>query len=460
MRVLALAAAAVSAASLLVAPGPAAAGVELVPPFPPGRYADAGAIGLAVPGAGPTVTRESARNALLTGAVRSSILGGTPPGDAKLALGADGTPHVYVVLPPPGTSENDRRYPIAAVGEGFRGVLTSDSTRIAGLVSITDVANGRLRSVEVDDPVATLQRLDERIKRNERIRLPLELLLVAATIAAAFVRPRLAPRIVLVALAANLWLAGWWLVVPLAALAAVLPLPAASAAILVSYLAAMGIDAELVALSPLGPSQAGRFFGVSNLLETLLLLPALLGAALAGRAAALVAALALVTVGGNRFGADGGGLLVLLAGYGVLWLRLRGVRLTVRRTALLGAGAVACGLALVALDALLGGASHVTDALSSGPSDLFSDLADRLELSLRRTLAGPGPLVSALASLAGLTLVATRLRRGPATDAVLAALAVSLVVNDTPVDVLGLGCAVALAVARFEAVALPSPRRR
>ena len=33
-----------------------------------------------------------------------------------------------------------------------------------------------------------------------------------------------------------------------------------------------------------GPSQAGRFYGVSNLLETMLLLPALLGAALLGRA--------------------------------------------------------------------------------------------------------------------------------------------------------------------------------
>ena len=42
-----------------------------------------------------------------------------------------------------------------------------------------------------------------------------------------------------------------------------------------------------------------------------------------GRLGVAVAAVALVLVGGNRFGADGGGLLVLLAGYGVLVLRLQ-----------------------------------------------------------------------------------------------------------------------------------------
>ena len=132
-------------------------------------------------------------------------------------------------------------------------------------------------------------------------------------------------RALLVALAANLWLS------PVLAVAAglavlLLPLGWACAAILTAYLVAMGLDAETVALSPFGPSQSGRFYGINNLLETMLLAPALVGAALLGRAGVLVAALAFVTIGGTRFGADGGGIVVLAAAYLVLWLRLRGSR--------------------------------------------------------------------------------------------------------------------------------------
>ena len=45
---------------------------------------------------------------------------------------------------------------------------------------------------------------------------------------------------------------------------------------LAAYLLVLGFDPESVALSPFGPSQAGRFYGVSNLLETMLLVPAVL----------------------------------------------------------------------------------------------------------------------------------------------------------------------------------------
>ncbi len=96
------------------------------------RRRRSGAVGLAVPGAGPTVTRSSALNTLLTGGVESSILGGTPTGRPKLTLGGAEPPDVLVTLPPPGRTTNDRRYPIAVIGSGARGVLTSDSTRIVG----------------------------------------------------------------------------------------------------------------------------------------------------------------------------------------------------------------------------------------------------------------------------------------------------------------------------------------
>ena len=340
-----------------------------------------------MPGAGPTVTREAALAALLRGKLEHGLLGGIAPGENRIELGAPGEPEILVSLPPPGRSDNDVRYPIALLGE--RGLLTSDSTRIDGLVSVTDVATGRLRVVENDDPAQALEELDDRIERNSDWRLPLTIALAALLIALAIVRPRYALRALLVALAANLWLS------PLLAVAAgvavlLLPLGWACAAILLAYLVSMGLDPETVALSPFGPSQSGRFYGINNLLETMLLAPALLGAALLGRAGILVAGLAFVTIGGNRFGADGGGIVVLAAAYLVLWLRLRGERPSWRLAGLVAAGAVALALALLGLDAATGGSSHVTDAVGDGPAALAGDIADRIELSVRRTAASLG----------------------------------------------------------------------
>jgi mono/diheme cytochrome c family protein len=432
----------------LAVAAPASAAVRVVAPFPLERHAGSGAIGLAVPGAGPTVTRESALNTLLTGDVESSLLGGTPTGTPLIELGTGPPPDTLVVLPPEGRTENDR-YPIA-VTPGPKGVLTSDSTRIAGLVSLADVARGRLDVVAVDDPVATLQRLERRIERNDRIRLPLTILVGGLAYVAAVFAPRLAPRVILLALAANLWLAGWWVVALVGLAAALLPLGFACAAVIAAYLLVLGLDAEAIALSPFGPSQAGRFYGVSNLLGTLLLVPALLGASLLGRAGVGVAALALVAVAGSRFGADGGGLLVLLAAYATLLLRTIGARLDARRTAAIAVAAVVAGIALVGLDAALGGTSHVTEALGDGPAAVLGDVADRLELSARRTFAAPGPAFAALASLVVLVVVASKRPRRPLTDAALVAVLVSLVVNDTPGDVLGVGAVVAFVLRRFE----------
>lgn len=435
--------------SALAATPVAAGAVRIVDSIDLQTLAQRGAIGLAAPGAGPTVTRESALNTLRTGTVQSSLNGGTPAGKRLLEPGVGRPPDVLVVLPPAGRSDN-RLYPIAlADGRGGR-VLTSDSTRIPGLVSLADVATRRLRSVSVDDPVATVETLQRRIDRNERIRLPLSILAGGVAYLTALFFPRFGPRVVLLALAGNLWLAGWWVVALLAAAALVLPLGLACATVLAAYLAVLGLDPAAVALSPFGPSQAGRFYGVSNLLETFLLLPSLLGAALLGRLGVAVAGVAIVAVAGNRFGADGGGLIVLLAAYGVLALRLLEVRITTGRALVLGALVVLSGTALVALDALLGGTSHVTSALGSGPGTVAGDIGERLEASVRRTFADVGPAFAALASLAVAAWVATRRPRFPVTDALLAGLLVSLLVNDTPSDVLGVGAAAAFTLWRFE----------
>jgi len=432
----------------LAVAGPAAAAVRVVAPFAPERYAKTGAIGLAVPGAGPTVTREAALRTLLTGKVASSLIGGPKHGRPLITLGHGPPPDTLVVLPPRGKSEN-ARYPIA-VTPGPRGVLTSDSTRIDGLVSLADVAHGDLEVVTVHDPVATLERLEDRIERNDRIRLPLTVLVGGIAYIVALFAPRFAPRVLLLALAANLWLAGWWLVGLVALAALALPLGVACAAVLAAYLVVLGLDPGAVALSPFGPSQAGRFYGVSNLLETMLLVPALIGAARLGRAGAAVAALALVTVAGSRFGADGGGLIVLLAAYGTLLLRTTHARLGAARLVAVAAAAVALGLVLVAVDAALGGSSHVTHAVGGGPGELLGDLGDRLEISARRTFESFGPAFAALASLAVLLFVASRRPRGPLTDAMLVGLLVSLLVNDTPGDVLGIGAVGAFVLWRYE----------
>ena len=252
----------------------------------------------------------------------------------------------------------------------------------------------------MDDPVATLERLESRIERNDRIRLPLTVLLGAIAYIAAVLAPGLAPRVVLVGLAANLWLAGWWVVALVALAAVLLPLGLACAAVLAAYLVVLGVDPEAVALSPFGPSQAGRFYGVSNLLETMLLVPAVLGAGLLGRFGVAVAGLALVTVAGSRFGADGGGLLVLLAAYATLLVRTQRVRIDLKRGIAIAAAAVLAGIALVGLDAAVGGSSHVTQAVGDGPGAVLADIADRLELSARRTFESVGPAFAALASLA------------------------------------------------------------
>jgi hypothetical protein len=188
----------------LLAAAPAQAGVRVVAPFDPADYADRAAVGLLVPGAGPTVTRESALAALLRGKLEHGLLGGIAAGENRIELGAQGGPVILVSLPPPGRSDNDVRYPIAVLGQ--RGLLTSDSTRIDGLVSVTDIATGRLRVVAEDDPAQALEELDDRIERNSAWRLPLTIALAALLIVLAIVRPQHSLRTLLVVLAANLWL--------------------------------------------------------------------------------------------------------------------------------------------------------------------------------------------------------------------------------------------------------------
>ena len=161
---------------------------------------------------------------------------------------------------------------------------------------------------------------------------------------------------------------------------------------------------------------------------------------------AIVALASLVVVGWSRLGADGGGLIVYAAGFATLaLLGLRG-RVTVTRAALAAVAVIAVGLALVGIDALTGGSSHVTHAVGGGPDRVLSDLGHRLRLSWRGIVNKTDHLEIAVVSLVTLVVLAVLRPRSRTLDALLVALAVSLVVNDSGFDIIRFGALVAIAV--------------
>jgi hypothetical protein len=476
-------------------PGVAAAQelrVVVVPALEPGDLAaltDRGAVGLLVPDAGPETSAARARAALERGAVKNSILGGLPDGQSLLDVETAGAvpagPAIVLALPRGGEQPNDRRYPIAVLAEGYSGVLTSDSTRIPGLVSIVDVAptalgdDRALGSTADGDPLGTLNEVDRRIEANRDAKAVVLLLSLALIVAvAAFFPVGVLPAFAGVLLAnlalgavgaTEVWVDA--LVVVLAVGVSLLLARAGPVAhgllmaeVLGAYLVAMAVDERWIALSPLGPTQNARFYGLSNLLATLLLVPALAGAVLLGRRFGMwafvgVAGLALVTVGGSSFGADGGGAVVLLVAFAVLAALEHGLD---KRLAI-GAAAVA---AVLAVALAVGGSSHVTDALSDGPVGLAEDLGRRVQLSFERATAGWGVALLVFGGIAALAALALRERR-PVLLSLLAALGVSLLVNDSPNDVViaGLACYLVLSSApglarRAREPEIPVPRAR
>lgn len=437
-----------------------------------------GAVGLLVPDAGPETSYTRAFRALERGEVRNSLLGGTPSGRPLIKVRA--SPHlrskdpaIELSLPHGEIGPNDQRYPIAVYAPGYRGLLTSESTRIPGLVSIVDVAptalgrEGKLGWTPEENPVAALLELERRIREHREAKTPILLVSLALIAALALFRRRAVLPAFAAILLANLalgiwgWTDEWGVIVVGLFVAASLPLarlPLVAhglllAGVLAAYLLAMGIDAKWVALSPLGPTQNARFYGLSNLLATLLLVPALAGAAILGRAFGMwafgaVAALALVTVGGSQFGADGGGVLVLFAGYAVLVLLHYGLT---RRTLIAAVGV----LAVLALALMAGGGSHVTDALGDGPAGLAEDFWRRLRLSWLRATSSWGVGLLVAGGVVALALLFRRERR-PLLLAYLVAIAVSLVVNDSPNDVIIAGLAGYLVLSTAPGVARPA----
>ncbi len=448
-------------------------------------FAQSAALGLYVPGAGGTVSRQNAIESLRRGKVENALLGGKPSGKILADLSFEippfrTQPAVYVELPPAGEHANTKRYGIAIEGGGYRGILTSDATRIRGLVPIAEIAptllalrEGRpppIRWEADDDPASDLRALDRRLRRIHPDRGWTLTAVVLTLLALAIALPRAGVLGGTAAIAASLLLswAGatrlWLILLGIVGLTIGLALTASTrrrllpvgvGLFLAAYLAVLALSPETNSLAVLGarPDGGGRFYGVTNQVETLLLTPLIAAVALAGLPWLVpLGALALVTVGWSKAGADGGGLVVVAVALAVLALRLRAVPLTWRRAALAAAAVIVVVLGLVGLDAALGGSSHVTHAVGTGPGSLLGDLGHRLHLSWALATKSAYNIVLFLGCLAVLVWIATMRPRRASVDAMLVALAASLLVNDTPVDVIGLGALGCLALVRFESV--------
>jgi hypothetical protein len=457
--------------------------VLVVPPQAVWAQGDRGALGLLVPGAGATVTREQALQSLTTGRSVSGLVGRQHREPLIAIATRPGPLTIYVALPPAGRHHNVTRYPVAIVGGGFHGILESPSTRLPGLVSIADVAPtavdlGQGRKTVIDfrpGNAASLRELDLRLTRAHDSRSAatagLAVLLVCLTAAAFATRSRRLARTALLAapgaISVALLLSAAEIRSPLAVGVAVAAGGGAAAFLaasreaffapavalfLAGFLVVLAAFPETSALAAIGPHPDGgvRFFGVTNQVETLLLAPVLAAAATSRRWLGAIGLLALVALGWSRAGADGGGVLVLLAGLGALVVQDRLRRISVVRVVLAGAAVLGLALLLVAADALLGGSSHVTTAVGGGPSGLADDLGRRLDVTWAGATASWHAALLCLLGLAALVTIAVRTPHHRATTAFLVALAVSLVVNDSPTDELAWGALGATALLAWE----------
>jgi hypothetical protein len=443
--------------------------------------------GLLVVGGGATVSRRGALASLVRGEMGLSIVrGGVPSGEPLISLAhRPARTTFYVSLPPPGKHHNVRRYPIAVAGPGYRGILTDSSTRLTGLVSIADVSRSAqalergkmpaIRSEPAADPLGRLERFDRRLGQAHDSRLGVTLVLVGLmlgfSLATLFTRARALARATLLVpstcIAAAVALSAAGVASPGRAVLGVglagglgalaggillpprLPLALGLGALFAFLFAVMWTHPEWNALAAIGPHPdgGGRFYGVTNQVETLLLPPALVLGALAGP---LLPVVALVVSGGiaaSRVGADGGGLVVYLTGFLVLWLRLQ--RLPARRAALATAAAAGTALLLVGIDAATGGSSHVTKAVGGGPGSLLGDLGHRLHVSAAGVVQTWNAALLFALGIVGLAVLACLRPRRPLLDAYLVVLVVSLLVNDTPTDVAGYGGLAALGLWLF-----------
>jgi hypothetical protein len=369
---------------------------------------------------------------------------------------------IAIERPPP--EEDGRQLALGIAGLGSDGRLTSDSTRLDGLVLSTDLAPTILERLGVEvpgemsgSPIRTegeadpegLVALEERMavigeRRGSVIGITLLIwAALAALVSAAFGAGAARAALALLALA-GIYLPAVLLlsaaIEPSDAVERLLvavgcPILAAATLLLVRGYAAVAIacavtvlayaidvllGSPLTILSLIGPNPGlgVRFFGIGNELEAVVatLVPIGVGAALtdarvgspraAAAAFAAAAALGIVVFAPGQLGADVGAAIVLSVGAAVAaWFVLGGGR---RRLLLLAAPMLALA-ALLALELVLGGNAHLSrSVLEAGGLD---DLADVVERRLRlsadsfaRNVDSPSMLVCVALIVAGLIM--------------------------------------------------------
>lgn len=455
--------------------------------------AERGAVGLVRPSYGPTTNRRRALAELERGTERNARLGGVPGGDplfdaTKAKVFPDCEMCIVVQLPPRGRpTANGPLYRIAVIGRNFHGVLTSPTTRIPGLVSIVDVAptalvrlhNG-MSSVPDQNAVADLSRLDAQIHGEDRLKYAGVFIVAGIVILFALLGWSAARTAIPAALLANLAL-GVLQVTNEVAICAIftavalvgalwlarmcrdgLALLGLIVAVLLVYTVLFATRPGWAAITPLGPDQNLRFWGIGDQIATLLLAPLLMGAVIARQRLgwlgfAAFSLLGLLVMTDNRLGANGGGAIGLGLALAVLGARLsrRGV------LTLMGASAAAAAivLAIVRRGLASPGPNHLRSAFGHGLDGLFRVAANRVPLVYTPALHD-WPLTLPLALLLLLSgVLAFRVTRARAARDLLLALAAgliaSLLVNDATGFMLiaGIGCA--SAAARFVPTGTP-----
>ena len=285
-------------------------------------------------------------------------------------------------------------------------MLTSDSTRIVGLVSLADVANGKLRMVATDDPRDVLERLEGRIDRNDshpasadhpprRHRRPRRARGPASRAEGLSRRARCEPlaRGLVACCAARRGRT-------LCAARARLSRPAGRVPRRPRARPRSSCPVALSArprpdASTASPTCSRR---CSSCRRSSVRLASVVSESGSRRSRSFSSA-------ATGSGPTAAVSWCLLAGYARARPAPPRDPLHVARRGLPGRRIVVLlGLALVGLDAALGASSHVTHTLGDGPLGVLQAIGDRLELSLRRAFSGWGPALVVIGGLAGLAV--------------------------------------------------------
>jgi hypothetical protein len=213
---------------------------------------------------------------------------------------------------------------------------------------------------------------------------------------------------------------------------------------------------EWIALTPLGPTQNSRFWGLGNQLSTLMLAPMIAAAAIAARRIGVlgflaVAGFSIVLMTDNRLGSNGGGAVVLVVAFAFLGTRMLRIGVRGFLALLLAASGFTVWLIKRNLDAP--GPNHLRSAFGHGIGGYWAVLRNRVPLSYMPAIHNwTVVLPLALWFVVSFAVAVYVAKRRSARDFVFTlgvATVVSLLINDSAMYVLTGGVAALGALVRF-----------